>query len=279
LGFVFIFAASAFMVSKDIVSKSLATDLKGGVSAFASFAFSIPWYVLALVVLFALGFEDFAFKEGFLLLVVARSITDTFAEAFRMSAFRYGELSQVSSFLAISPVFILLFEPYLVGDILTFRETAGVLVSLVGGLVVIYQPWKSISKHLVVYGLLTALFFALNSCFDRLSVGKGSPTLAAALMTGLSAVFLLPILFKGGTITSLRAHFKPLMIRGFFELAFMVMKLSALVYLPASKVSAVMRGTLILSVVAGAIFFKEKDFLRKSIGAIITAAGLFLAFS
>ena len=76
-----------FATAKDLVSKRLAGQLDGTVSTFASFAFAVPYYLLVLGVLYLFGQEPFAITRAFLLLVLLRSITDTFAEWMKMYAF------------------------------------------------------------------------------------------------------------------------------------------------------------------------------------------------
>ena len=69
--------SAVFSSSKDLLSKRLAFRLDGTVSAFASFWFALPFYVVVLAVLYYLGFEAFDWSLLFLTLVFLRSLSRT----------------------------------------------------------------------------------------------------------------------------------------------------------------------------------------------------------
>src|SRR6516162_779679 len=98
MGFFAATLSAVFSSSKDLLSKRLAFRLDGTTSTFASFTFALPYYVLLLAVLYALGFEAFTWSLPFLVLVLLRSITDTFAEWLKMHALAHGDISVVATF-------------------------------------------------------------------------------------------------------------------------------------------------------------------------------------
>src|SRR4029077_16907185 len=79
--------SAVFSTSKDIVSKKLTVKIDGTASAFASFAFALPFYLVVLTVLGLMGYNIFAFSIAFWWLVLARALTDVFAEGMKMYAF------------------------------------------------------------------------------------------------------------------------------------------------------------------------------------------------
>src|SRR5262245_54588553 len=111
------FLSAFFASAKDLISKRLAFHLDGMASTFASFAFPLPFYVLALAVLVPLGYETVLLAPAFLLLVFLRSTTDTFAEGMKMYALGHADISMIASFLSLSPRFQLLISPLITGDV------------------------------------------------------------------------------------------------------------------------------------------------------------------
>src|SRR6516164_4185498 len=111
-----IFAAllsAVFSTSKDIVSKKLTVKIDGTASAFASFAFALPFYLIVLLMLWLLGYNIFTFTQAFWLLVLARALTDVFAEWLKMYAFGHGDISLVNILFSLSPLCLLAMSPLL----------------------------------------------------------------------------------------------------------------------------------------------------------------------
>lgn len=269
--------SAVFSSSKDLMSKRLAFRLDGTVSTFASFAFALPYYLVLLIVLYLMGYETLSYSRTFWLLVLLRAITDTFAEWLKMHAFAHGDLSVVSIVFSMSPLFLLITSPLITHDRLTFAEIAAVVLVVIGSMLMVYRPshkgWGGQRKG-ILFAAGAALFFSLNSCFDRLAVGaeKGTPVFSGFTMTLFSALFLLPFVFVNkDSRQALRVHRGGLLIRGLLETAFMVCKLYALTDMQAPEVVGMQRLSLLLSIIGGRVFFKESDFRRR-----LAAGGLIL---
>jgi drug/metabolite transporter (DMT)-like permease len=272
--------SSVFSSAKDLISKRLAFHLDGTVSTFASFAFALPFYIVLLIVLALLGQETVTFSLTFLTLVLLRSITDTMAEWMKMHAFGHGDLSMVVLLFSLSPLLLLVTSPLITGDRLTLVEVVAVVFVVGGSMLMVYRPsarsWASQKKG-ILYAAGAALFFSLNSCFDRLAVEKGTPVFAGFTMTLLSALFLCPLVFGNkDRLRSLRVHRAGFLLRGLLETAFMVCKLSALQFLDAPTVTGIQRLSLLLSIVGGRVFFKEKDFRGRLAAGVLIVTGVAL---
>lgn len=280
MGFFLAVLSAVFSSSKDLVSKRLALLLDGTTSTYASFAFALPFYVVVLTIRFLLGYEVLDWSLPFLVLVLLRSITDTFAEWMKMHAFAHGDLSVVSIFFSLSPLFLLITSPLITGDPLTILDIVAVLLTVGGSMLMVYRPsdqsWTRQRKGILL-ACGAAFFFSLNSCFDRLAVQRGTPVFSGFTMTLLSAVFLAPlVLVRRDRIQALKDHSGGLWIRGGLETAFMICKLSALQFLQAPDVVAVQRLSLVLSIIGGRMFFKEPDFKRRLAAGILILVGVFV---
>jgi uncharacterized membrane protein len=271
--------SATLSASKDLISKRLASRLDGTSSTYASFAFAVPYYAILLIVLYFLGWEVLTVSAWFWVLVVLRASTDALAEGLKMHAFVHGDISIVATFFSLAPLFLLFTSPLITGDPLSIPEAASVILVVLGSLLLVYRPsargWAEQRKGIVL-ATLAAVFFSLNSCFDRRAVQEGTPVFAGFTMTALSAGFLLPwVLFSAERQEKMRGERGGLWLRGFLEVAFMVSKLTALQYLKAPEVVGMMRLSLVLSIVGGKLFFKEPDFGRRLAAGLLILAGVF----
>jgi drug/metabolite transporter (DMT)-like permease len=278
MGFLAAMLSAVFSSAKDLLSKRLAFRLDGTVSTFASFGFALPFYVLVLAVLYVLGVETFTWSLLFLVLVLLRSLTDTCAEWLKMYALAHGDLSVVATFFSLSPLFLLLTSPLITRDPLALPDVVAVVLVVGGSLLMVYRPattgWAGQHKGILLASG-AALFFSLNSCFDRLAVQEGTPVFAGFTMTLLSALFLAPfVVARRERLRALGVHRTGLLLRGGLEIAFMVCKLSALQFLPAPDVVAVQRLSLVLSIIGGRMFFKEPDFPRRLAAGLLILGGV-----
>lgn len=272
--------STIFSSSKDLMSKRLAYRLDGTVSTFASFAFALPFYLLLLAILWLLGVEKFTCSLTFLTLVLLRSLTDTLAEWMKMHAFAHGDLSVVVLVLSLSPLVLLVTSPLITGDPLKGAEIASVFLVVAGSILMVYRPSAqkgAVQKRGILLAAGAALFFSLNSCFDRLAVERGKPAFSGFAMTLLSALFLSPfVLGRAHRIDALRMHYFDFLIRGLLETSFMVCKLFALQRMFAPTLASIQRLSLLLSIIGGRVFFKEEDFTRRLAGGCLIVAGVLL---
>lgn len=274
---------SAFSATaKDIVSKALASKVHPDLSTLASFLFALPFYAVLIVGAAFLGYEPFVVSGSFLMLVLARSVTDVFAEGFKMKAFATGDISLVTSFLSLSPLILALLSPFITGDTVTRYDIVALLFIVLGSLILVKrdkETGKVFQRKALVYAFLASVAFALNSCFDRLAVVHSGPLISGFAMTLLAGVFCLPVALRhSGALADLGRHKRGFLHRGAWETLFMVSKLFAMSILEAHVVLGVTRISLILSVLAGRVLFGERDTARRIIAAASMYAGLLILF-
>ena len=272
--------ASSLIVARDVVSKKVSTQVSPLVSSLASFLFAIPYYILILSVLWISGLEDFSFRAGFWYFVFLRALSDTCAESGRMFSLKRGELSSVAAIISLHPLITLLTSPLITGDPISSSIVYGVLLATLGTYFFTKVAIKMDAKTLLI-SFATAVFFSLNNCFDRLSVLSASATLSGFAMNTFAALMTLPfVLFSVGARKSggeLISSYRPFLLRGLFETIFMVAKLFAMTALQAPVLSALLRLSLVLQVIAGRTFFHEKDLIYRIIGSILIIAGSILS--
>jgi uncharacterized membrane protein len=277
MGFLLAILSTILQTSRDLVSKRLSFLIDGTSSTFASFFYALPIYFVIFVVLEILNYESINFSYHFLVLVLLRSIADAGAEWTKMQALACGEISLIAPFFSLAPIFLLFLSPLITGDKLTVGAIIAVLCCVAGSLTLITKPEIKESKVAmrgVVLGLMSSFFFALNSCFDRLTVQVANPFFSGFAMTFVAALFFAPsIIFNRKRISEIKNANKPLILRGVLEVGFMVSRLSALVFLQAPYVAAISRLSLLLSIIGGHMIFKEQDFSRRVSASILIIIG------
>lgn len=277
IGLSFALSAATFQTAKDIISKKLSAKVDSTVSTFASFAYAVPFYALALGILWSLGLETFYVSAGFWSWVILRALSDLGAEWCKMHGMQFGDLSVVSSLFALSPAFLLVTSPLITGDIPTVQGVVGVLITVLGTLIVVHKPRGAgiIDRRAIFFGLASAAFFSLNSCFDRMAVQTASPTLSGFVMTFFAGLAVLPHMFRGESrFVNLRSESKLFWTRGFLELIFMVSKLCALQYMQAPYVVAIQRLAILFSIFSGHFIFHEKQLGQRLFGGAVVLAGV-----
>jgi drug/metabolite transporter (DMT)-like permease len=302
--------ASGFSTGKDLVSKRLTLSLDGTASTFASFAFALPFYLLLLVGGYLAVPAAVAFGSAGLLMVFLRALTDSMAELCKMHALAKGEISQVSSLMHLSPVFLLVLSPFITGDRASPLGIFGVCLSVFGTWMLVVRAHEEAPKNdaddakikalepsasttkassdmeskglatlftrlpAAVLALAAAFFFALNTSLDRLAVRSLGPIWSGFLMTLCSAALLAPwVLPRRQRRADMGAAAKPLLIRGLLEVSYMVLKLWSLTYLAPAYSAGIQRLSLPMSVLGGYLFFGERDVKRRLLASAIIGAG------
>ena len=277
MGYIFAFLSVFLAGTKDLFSKKLSSHVDGTLSTFASFAFALPFYFILLIFLTLTGSEKWSFSLLFFEYVLLRSLSDAGAEWCKMTAFTYGEISLVAPFFALSSLFLLILSPLITGDIPSVLGMIGVLIILSGTILNLTSKETSNNRSVksIMYASLAAVFFALNSCFDRLAVKSASPALSGFTMTLFVALFFLPVIFKRqNSMKLLKKNSKNFTSRGFFEVSFMFCKLSALQYIQAPYLAGIMQLTIVYSVIAGKVVFNDHDFKRRLVAACLVVVGV-----
>lgn len=278
MGLVYALLTAIFSTAKDVVSKSLASQVDSSTSTFASFAFALPFYLLLIMVLWLLGIEPLTWSSGFLMWVVLRAFSDMGAESCKMAALRVGDLSVVSAIMALYPAILLVVSPLLTGDVPSVRGSIGVLLSVLGTSIILYRPKTSnekVDRRAIWLSIAATIFFCLNTSFDRIAVKLASPVLSGFSMTFLAGVFLLPVMFRAPRRwQQIKAEHKSFWLRGVFELFQLVSKLYALQFLQAPYVVSIMRLSLLFSILTGRLILKEAHFWQRLSGGVLVVIGV-----
>lgn len=273
-GILAIFTSTIFATAKDLVSKKISSDMHGNVSACTSFIFALPWYIILLTLASILGFQPFSYTGQFLIFVCIRAITDSVAEFSKMHALSHGEISFIANFFSLTPLFLIFIAPIITGDGITKMGFIGIAIIVLGTLLLLKAPIESIPWKGVGFAIISAFFMSLNICFDRLAVQHANPIFSGFLMTFLSSIILLiPMLRIRLWKSQVSSSLKFLLLRGLFEVLFMIAKLLGLQYLEPQYASGIQKLTLVFSVGIGGRTFNERDKLKRILTSLLIVVG------
>jgi drug/metabolite transporter (DMT)-like permease len=276
------FLAAIFASSKDLTSKRISFKVSGTISAFASFLFALPFYLILLFILYLLGFENFFLTREIFILILLRSITDTFAELFKMHAMSFTDISLLASVFALYPLILLFVGPLITGDQVSTGIFAATIIIAFGSQTLVWKSALLSSRHQIpgiLLAMASACCFALNTSFDRLAAQKSTPVFASFSMTLLACIFLSIFVFfskEKNQIAQLISHKGNFFLRGLFEVAFMSSKLTALRYLTPSYAVGIQNISLLFTIISGALIFKEKDLERRLAAGLLIFTGIII---
>lgn len=221
-------------------------------------------------------------------------IVSGFANIFGITAYNYsikiGELSRIIPFTKLNPVFTALIAAVLLGEKLTPARITGILLVTAGSYVILEekdtdwkQPFKSfLGEEAPKVAVLSALIFSVAAVMDRYAVQAFQPEIYTFMVylfmtTGLSVYISgqRPELV-GKIIPDLKNHSYKYLVSGAGAALASYLIFFAFSKAPASRVIPVLQIQVLISVVAGAVLFEERNLRQKLIGATILIAGVIL---
>jgi drug/metabolite transporter (DMT)-like permease len=199
---------------------------------------------------------------------------------FRMHSFAELSISSIVSRIRIIWVPIIAF--IFLGEVLNFNQYLGIAILFIG-LSVAVSPNRFFADKGVFYSFITSIVVAIISVLFKALSPLASTSVIMVVMA-LPSVILLPLLMKN-SIKRLRGGIKDrLTLKILASLANLLAMYFTLMSLksggPVSIVSGIYQAMMIISVIAGIIFLKErKDIPKKLIGSTITVIGIILIAS
>lgn len=205
-------------------------------------------------------------------------LTEFISTYWYMKMHSYTQLSVSTILSRTRMIWIPILSFFLISESLKSFDYIGIAVTFLG-VSLISAPKKLFIDKGAFYANASAFIIAINVIITVMLFSYGSNSLILAACS-FPSIILFPLLMKN-TKKRIRTFFKK---RVFIKTLTMLINICAsLLFLfalrfgEASKVNAVYQGMLIISVITGIIFLKERqDITRKLIGASITVVGVVL---
>ncbi|MEG4286880.1 EamA family transporter [Microcoleus sp. A006_D1] len=203
-----------------------------------------------------------------------------------IKAIKLSDLSLTVPLVALTPLFMLLTSPLIVGEYPNFFDCIGICFIVMGSYLLNIKeksqgylaPFKALlhqpGPKLM---LIVAFLWSITSNFDKIGVQNSSPIFwLFSLFTAMS-VLLLPVLLHKTPKPSrkIMQHLPMLITMGFVNALGVIFQMQALTMTLVVQVIAVKRTSVLMGVLFGHFIFKEKDIQQRLLGAAIMIVGVF----
>lgn len=278
----FFFAIStAFLESvRDIFNKKTVSQIDEYILVFS---FNLLTAIFAFPLLFFN--ETPTLGNNFFYALIAIGIFNTIAFLLFFKAIKASDLSIVAPITTLSPIFLLITSPLLVGEFPNFIGILGIFIIVIGAYVLKFQnksqgylaPLKSLFSEAgpkLMFGVV--LLWSITANVDKIGVQNSSPIIWTITAHLSVAVFILPIVFWFSKINiqDIKSNFRNLILIGFINTLAILCQMSALQLALVSFVIAVKRTSALFNVLWGWLIFKEQGIKERIAGSIIMILGV-----
>jgi drug/metabolite transporter (DMT)-like permease len=204
-------------------------------------------------------------------------------------ALQISPLSMSIPFLAFTPVFLIPTTYVILGQKPQPIKLLGVVLIVVGSLVMHRQlfavGWTAPIKAVIEYKgsrymLMVAFIFSLTNPLDAKLVAMSDVyTEACAYGLGLClSFFLLTRLQKGDFAAAARGNFRWIALAGICDAVSLLFQLASYTYLAVVITVSIKRAGIVLAVLAGWLFFRERELTDKMIAASVMFCGVLILY-
>lgn len=273
---------SAFtLATSDALTKRALSFSNEYLVAWFRLLFSIP-LLLFLMVFVPVPKLDYGFYTAFILALPLEII----AIVLYIKALRVSPLSLTLPFLSLTPVFLILVSYLILGEKVSFQGGIGIILIAAGSYTLnlhkikggIFEPFRAITKEKgSILMIIVATIYSITSSLGKMAIEHSSPLFFGVTYFIVVTLFFAPIALKMGqadlkTFISER-RFKALFLPGLF---FSVMIASHMIAISLAKVAymiSIKRTSMIVGVIYGYLFFREKNIRERLTGATLMFIG------
>ena len=203
-----------------------------------------------------------------------------------IKAIKVSDLSLTVPLVALTPLFMLLTSPLIVGEYPKFFDYIGILLIVAGSYLLNLKeksqgylaPFKALlNEPGPKFMLIVAFLWSITSNFDKIGVKNSSPIFWLFSLFGTMTILLLPILLHKtpNPGTKILKQLPMLATMGFFNAIGVLCQMQALTLTLVVQVIAIKRTSVLMGVLFGHFIFKEKDIQQRLLGAGIMILGVF----
>ncbi len=245
--------------------------------SFFSVIFLIPWVIYT-------GIPTLN-TQFWISLLIGGSI-NAVATLLYIKAIKLSDLSLTVPLVALTPLFMLLTSPLIVGEYPKFFDYIGIFLIVIGSYLLNIKeksqgylaPFKALlSEPGPKFMLIVAFLWSITSNFDKIGVKNSSPIFWLFSLFGTMSILLLPILLHKtpNPGTKILKQLPMLATMGFFNTIGVLCQMQALTLTLVVQVIAIKRTSVLMGVLFGHFIFKEKDIQQRLLGAGIMIVGVF----
>lgn len=262
-------------------AKALSNRTHVYVVTWAFIALSAPWTAL---VLMRQGMPPVG--DEFLRAALISVAVNMVGTTLHVKALTLSPLSLTMPFLAFTPLFMLLPSWVVLGERPSAAGLAGIVLIVSGGYAMhvdkirggVLAPLKAIaSEKGSLLMLVVAAIWSISAVFDKVATVASSPSYYTTFFSLAFALAYAPFLVLGMRKRAPDpATWPRLAFLGLITAVMILSQFTALEMTVASYVIAIKRAGMVLAVVFGHLFFREKHLRERLAGALLMTAGVIL---
>ncbi len=275
--------ATAFFVSlQDVFGKKVVGRIDPYVAAWACIFFSLPLLLTGLLVS---GIPTLG--PSFCKALILSTVILTFATVFYFQAIKHSDLSIAVPMLALTPLFLLITSPAILGEFPSTLGLFGVLLIVAGSYILhlkqrhkgFWSPFKSLVKEKGSrYMLAVALLFSVSANIDKVGVIHSSPLMWMFALNCMVSIGLGGIMLKRSTniAQQIKGAWPLLIALGMCNGLAAIFQMTAIKITLVPYLIAVKRTSVIMTSLFGIFLFKEKGLRERLIGVVLMVLGVFM---
>jgi drug/metabolite transporter (DMT)-like permease len=242
-------------------------------------ALSLPWTAL---VLLAQGLPPVG--SGFLKAAAVSLVLNLAAVTLQVKALSLSPLSLTMPFLAFTPLFMILTSSIVLGEVPDSKGLLGIVLIASGAYAINLEklrggalgPLRAVaSEKGSRLMLIVALIWSVTAVYDKVAVLESSPAFYTTCFSAVFGLLYAPALLLGLRRTPPpRGSVPRLILLGALSAVMIISQMSAIELTAASYVIAVKRAGMVIAVLLGYVFFKERHVATRLLGASLMMAGV-----
>lgn len=283
LGFLLAFGTAISEALKDIFSK---VNLWHVDEYTAAFSMHLVISVLLAPVVVTMGIEEVSTR--FLVALLSSSFIQLAVILLYMKAIKRAELSVTVPLVTLTPLFMLLSSPLLIGEFPSGVGIAGIFLIVAGTYLLnmessrkgFFAPFRNlVHSQSSRYMLIVAFLWSITANIDKIGVEETSPVFWAFSKDLLILLYLVPIVYfkSKAPIHQLRQRWLSLLGIGIFRTTSVLTQMFAIQYILVAYVISIKRSSALLIILYAFFFLHErKNFKTRLWAVVIIAFGLAL---
>lgn len=281
IGFLLAFGTAISEALKDITSKY---NLHHIDEYTAAFSMHLVQSLLLLPIILYLGFEAMSLR--FLIALLASSVLQLGVILLYFKAIKRSELSVTVPLITLTPLFMLLTSPIIIGEFPSALGVVGIVLIVVGTYISnmsedpkkIFAPFVSLIRNQGSrYMLLVAFIWSITANIDKIGVEETSPLYWAFSKDFVILIYMIPILMWKSKKPFLQMNNRkwPLLMVGFFKSTSVVTQMFAIQFILVPYVISIKRASSVFIILFAFLYMNErKNFRNRMAGIIIILLGL-----
>ncbi|WP_324719048.1 EamA family transporter [Salinimicrobium sp. HB62] len=283
LGFLLAFGTAVSEALKDITSKH---NLHHVDEYTAAFAMHLVQSLLLIPVVYFTGME--VLSTRFLWTLLASSLLQLTVILLYFKAIKRSEISVTLPLITLTPLFMLITSPIMVGEFPNALGLTGIVLIVIGTYISnisedpkkIFEPFVSLGKNQGArYMFGVAFIWSITANLDKIGVEETSPVFWAFTKDFTILLYLIPILIwkSKKPLLQIRNRKGPLFMVGFFRTTSVLAHMFALQLILVPYVITIKRSSAVFIILYAFFFLNEKkNFRNRMIGISINLIGLFI---